>query len=231
MLKVRPVHPELRINIELDRELIPSSVQSKIEKIWENEISKKGDKLFNGEILCFSNIEGPNLNAKITEYKSFVAQLRDPNLFDDLKIKILAVSGIVTFQGRLIFGRRNKEMTQEPGKWELVPSGGMDPHETISGQFFKELKEELNLERTSVKYCRPFLLIEDTVQHTIDIGIDAELMGSRQDVETLIEKGSSEYSEYQWVELGETKNFCESLGPENIVDVSIEILKAKGLWK
>jgi len=207
------------------------SVAKKVEAIWKAEREKKGDKLFNGEVLTFLSFVDGVVEAGITDYKTFLAQPRDPSLYEDLGVRTLAVSGLVTVDDEIIFGKRAEHLTQHPGLWELVPSGGMDVSNSPIDQFFLELEEELGIPKSRVLSTSVFLVVEDLIAHTMDFCVMAELSGSRQELESFINRHTGEYSEFKWVNSQEIQGFCENLGFGRFVGVSLEILNAKGFLK
>lgn len=217
----------------------PPDIEQQINEIWEIEKANRGCHLFNGEILSFICFKQGILEAQVSDYRTYLAQLRDPNLYKWLKIQALAVSGIITFESSIVFGKRAMHVTQAPGKWELVPSGSLTPgaiknngNLAIEEQFFEELYEELGLKRTMVASLHPFLLVEDTKTHVIDIGIDVKLSGNRYDISRALKQRSDEYSEITWIhERQVTELFSTEQLQDTIVEVSLELIKAKNMFR
>jgi 8-oxo-dGTP pyrophosphatase MutT (NUDIX family) len=232
MLEVYRVPSNLVVRVQQGiRPYRSESVAKKVEAIWKAERRTRGDKVFNGQVLALSSFGDGVVEAEITDYKTFVAQLRDPSLYEDLRVRTLAVSGLVTVGNEIIFGRRADHLTQDPGLWELVPSGGIDVSNSPTDQFFLELEEELGIPKSKVLSTRVFLVVEDLVRHTMDICVMAELSGSRQELESFINRHTGEYSELKWVKSQEIQSFCENLGFDKFVEVSLEILNAKDFLK
>ena len=234
MLKVRPLSNQLYIELKDHSAVRAPEIEEKISQIWSNEEKKRGKNLFNGPILSFVNFTQNVIEAKVEDYRSLIAQAHSPHLYDLLKIRPLAVSGFVSVDCQILFGKRALHVTQNPGMWELVPSGGLTPAAFSKGkelavqeQLFEELREELGLNRSMVNAVIPFLLIEDTLSHVIDIGVEVALSGSRAQIDALSTKRSDEYSEISWVEASQIEDFCLKNQNCGIVDVSIELLKAK----
>lgn len=131
-------------------------------------------------------------------YCRFIAQRVRPELFNLLGVRPVAVTGFLECLDGVVVGLRAKNVTQDPGVWELVPSGSIDVvdktlpteiEESVIGskgsemmtvaeldfraQILRELHEETGLEKD---FCgnlqsQPFCVIEDLKSHVIDIGI------------------------------------------------------------
>lgn len=237
MLKTQSAPANIIIQIREYSWALSPEVEQKISEIWKTEKLKRGDGLFNSEVLSFVQVEGEVLVARITDYRTYLAQARAPHLYDVLKVRKLAVSGLVALGSQIVFGKRAMHLTQDAGKWELAPSGGVayraadgNGRLTVEQQFFEELEEELGLQRSMVSSFRPLLFVEDTESHVIDIGIDVELSGNRTDIEAALKRRSDEYSEICWIDKSEIDQFCSVERQRGgIVEVSLELLKAKRL--
>ena len=235
MLKTKIVPSDFIVQVRDHSSTLSAEIEQTINEIWETEKIKRGGKLFNGQILSFIGFEKGILEARITDYRTYLAQMRAPHLYDALRIRTLAVSGFVALGSEVVFGKRAVHLTQDAGKWELVPSGGLTPRAldssgriSIEEQFFEELEEELRLPRKMVVSMRPFLFVEDMKTRVIDIGIDVALSGTRSDIDVALKRRSDEYSEIRWIDAGEINQFC-SVERSGIVEVSLELLKAKKL--
>jgi hypothetical protein len=153
-------------------------IKTQVDSIWKNEQIMRGKHLFNGKIFSIMQIEPNKLTGYFVEYKWFIAQQRAPELFDELQVRPLAVSGLLECENSLIFGLRASSMTQAANQWELVPSGGidsslLDPDHTIQYriQILTELHEEVGIASSYVTDLTPYVIIEDLENHVVDIGI------------------------------------------------------------
>jgi hypothetical protein len=235
MLETRPISSAMTIRTAStdDCPALPAAVEQQIEATWKAENAKRSSGLFNGPVLSFVSLEGDTIEARVTDYRHFLAQKRAPELFEVLAIRPLAVSGVVAFGSKIAFGKRAGNTTQDAGRWELVPSGGLTPRAVdeqgnISAkvQVLEELKEELGLPASHVGSARPFLLIEDVEAHVIDIGFDITLSANQSDLDNAMLSRTDEYSEIQWVEMGEIGRFCDGKA-RDVIPVSLALLKAK----
>ena len=135
-------------------------------------------------MLAFVRNDADCLYARRTDYRHFIAQLREPGLFGELQLRTLAVSGLVRSRHELLLGRRSAQATQDAGRWELVPSGGLSPvagGSNLEGtamvfeQCYVELEEETGIPRSSVESAQAFALVEDPEAHVIDIGVELSM--------------------------------------------------------
>jgi hypothetical protein len=184
MLNVMRFKPSARIKVN-GAALNPSGgVEAEIERMWNAEQSRRGEALFNGKIL--SAMEG-----SIVEYRHLIAQRANPELFHELNVRPVAVSGLSECGAGVLFGRRAKSVTEAAGLWELCPSGGLDVSEAVVGgdvdyraQILIELREEIGVSADAASKVAPFGMVEDSVTHVIDIGIAISISMSPNEITT-----------------------------------------------
>jgi hypothetical protein len=165
------------IKISEDLFFIPPEINKKINSIWDIESKKRDGFIFNKKILSAVTITDRCIYAKITEYRNFIAQKICPELFETLQVKPIAVSGILKCPDGLLFGLRASSLTQDPGLWELLPSGGIDPESSIDtfpdvdhiAQLLIELQEEVGLTANNISHISPLYFVNDSKSHVIDI--------------------------------------------------------------
>ena len=126
--------------------------EREIDLVWEAERARRGDALHDGLIFSVSSISPHRIFGHFVPYRWLVAQRRRPDLAIQLGIRPLAVSGLLRCRDGVIFGARNRDSEQDPGCWELVPSGGVGPatnrpNGTLAPerQVIEELAEEVGL--------------------------------------------------------------------------------------
>lgn len=198
MLNVRPFGPGWRVVFAgaqstrgSDKERWDAQTLAEVENLWQEAKAERGDGLFNGGILSLDGIEDDCLKCSATEYKFFLAQRRKPSLFSLLKIRCLAVSGLLQCRDGLVLGQRSQAMTQDAGFWEFVPSGGIEPsaikNDTANIDFISQLRAEL-LEETGISWkhvveSHPVLLVEDEENRVVDIIVRLDCPGlSREQI-------------------------------------------------
>jgi hypothetical protein len=236
MLRTEALSHELSIRIVADPNIAtPPSVENEVEQIWAAANAARPTGLFNGPMLSFVALRERTLEAKLTDYRHFLAQKRAPHLYETLQIRPLAVSGLVRHESRIVFGKRAGYTTQDAGRWELVPSGGLTPRAldvdgniSAETQVLQELQEELGLSASFVKTTRPFLLVEDLETHVIDIGLEITLAASHADIEHANIQRSDEYAAIEWVEANGVGRFCAP-SAHDVIAVSLAFLSAKRL--
>jgi hypothetical protein len=114
-----------------------------------------------------------------------------------------------------IFGLRNADLTTDGGKWELVPSGGLDPDICLHNctvdymaQFYAELAEEIGLTEAQISGAVPFALIEDPATHVFDLGIVGQTSLRAMHINLVFGQQHREYSELRLVEKTQLAAFC-----------------------
>ncbi len=176
-------------------------VESEVEYLWQDEQKRRGKPLFNGKILSAVEVSTGQILGRFAEYRHLIAQRARPELFDALRVRPVAVSGLLKLADGIVFGKRSGTVTQDAGLWELVPSGGVDTSKiSVAGevdyraQIKTELREEIGIEDDLILSVRPFCLIDDIDSHVLDIGIELELSLSTKEVQQIhCELANNEY--------------------------------------
>jgi hypothetical protein len=198
-----------------DRFVVSGSVECEIERLWKMEQQRRAKPLVNGNILSAVSVSPLRILGRIAEYRHFIAQRARPELFEELRIRPVAVSGLLECADGLVFGRRAEGVTQEPRSWELVPSGGIDPNGLTAtegtgylSQLLKELREEIGVESDSVSKTTPFCLVDDPDTHVLDIGVAMLSSLSGRTLHDLHrDTGSTEYGEIRVVPIAQIEAF------------------------
>jgi hypothetical protein len=126
MLTVQPLTSGLKVELGAPAPSIAPEILARVEAIWQQEKSKRGDALFNGQIFSIHQSTSDRIVGWMTEYRYFLAQQRDTALHAVLKIKPLAVTGVLRCKDGIVFGRRAGQTEMDANLWELVPSGSVD---------------------------------------------------------------------------------------------------------
>lgn len=196
-----------------------------------------GGAMFDGLLFSAEQFDERRIVGHFVRYSLFIAQLEKPELFDVLQVRPLGVSGLLTCDDGVVFGRRHTALTLDAGLWELVPSGGVDPscrngggRIDVVGQTLDELHEEAGIGREHVKSASPFALAENLDTHVIEVAIDIAVPLDGQEVQRLFRQGGSgEYTELVVVPRDEIPFFAERWKGE-MVGASQIVLRLKGLW-
>ncbi|MFC1680853.1 hypothetical protein ACFL1S_03540 [Pseudomonadota bacterium] len=177
MLRVKGLDENVVIRLSpLDRER-DREAERRAERIWLEELGSGNDSVFNDLILSCTGVAGSRIHCTRVEYKYFFAQTKHPELFDKLRIRPVAVSGLLRCADGIVVGKRSQETSQDAGRWELVPSGGIDAsavtldsivdHRT---QLLTEFEEETGLGVEPVESVEPLCLVYDDESKVLDIG-------------------------------------------------------------
>jgi hypothetical protein len=221
MLRVCPVGPQPEVTLIELGPLPDAGVLQRVSAIWEAEIAATGKSPVNGPLISIASFTSQGLVGWIGEYRWFVAQRRQPSLFDTLRIRPLAVSGVLSCSDGVVFGRRASGVEMEGGLWELVPSGGVPAPARggsvdLAGQLLAELEEEISIGRTAISAVpRAFVLVEDDESHVIDVGHTMRTLKSGAEIIAAFASRSTkeEYSELQVVAADRLDDYRRMRGP------------------
>ena len=204
--------------------------------LFEVENRRRGGVLFDGLAFSVERLDGKQIVGRFVRYSRFVAQAAKPDLFDVLRVRPLAVSGLLTCADGVVFGRRAASVTQDAGLWELVPSGGVDPscrdatgRIDVVGQVLNELREEIGIERGQVGSAVPFAVVENIGDHVIDVAVAIETRLAAGEIRRLFRQGGSgEYADLAIVPLADVPQFVKRFGGE-LAGISRFLLRERGL--
>ncbi len=203
---------ELSIRENPSPEVSPDTLQ-RVEELWRQALAD--GTLSNDQIFSLGHRQGAVLSGWFAEYRCWVAQMRDPELFPALSIRLLAVTGVLRVPGGIVLGRRSKAMLQDPGLWERAPSGGITPRARNSEgeinpevQLLIELEEELGVPADVVRSVAPLALIEEHQSHVCDLIYELRVEIPFEDLHKAFRtRGSGEYDEVRLVKSGELEVF------------------------
>jgi len=233
-MKLHRVGARLRIMASPDRPPLKSDLETRVQSLWEFESKRRAGSLFNGRFFSIDEISQDSITGVFVEYRWFIAQQRQPDLFERLRIRPLAVSGMVESTDGLIFGRRGNELTTDAGKWELAPSGGLDsdsclPDHTVDymRQFFSELSEEVGIEPDQITATSPLTLIEDEMTHVFDLAVAARTHLRTKEIHDAFLRMQREYSEIKLVEISALSSFVHDQSV-SVVPTTLDVLRYRG---
>ena len=78
---------------------LTAPIEAEIDAIWRMEQSRLGNVLFNGRVFSGDVITPELVTGHWTEYRRIVAQLRRPELYEHIRIRPLAVGGVIQSPG------------------------------------------------------------------------------------------------------------------------------------
>jgi 8-oxo-dGTP pyrophosphatase MutT (NUDIX family) len=234
MLNVHLLQSEPKVTLGAAAPTIGPDIEARVNEIWQREKQLRSHELYNGRLFSVDHCDSKTIVGWISEYRYFLAQRREPSLHAALKIKPLAVTGILSCPDGVLFGRRSGRSEMEAGCWELVPSGGVDDAAVGSaGQvslercILIELEEETGIGASELSAnSRAVALVEDSQSHVTDVGIMlATACSAAQIQRRYAALGNREYSELEIVAPAEVRAFRRNRG-DSLGAVSAALLDA-----
>ena len=232
MLRVHPLNPAVAIRADTPEPALSGDMERTVAGLWAEQQAKSGN-LFDGRMFSVSQLGENRITGGFIGYRRFVAQTLQPELFDQLKVRSLAVSGFMTCPDGVVFGRRGETMLQDGGLWELAPSGGVDGQARtgnggidLQGQILREMEEETGLTPDQTTSVELWCLVEDDQSHVIEAVLRITVTAGRQAI--LAAHGSTSGGEYSAMEVVPTVALAAFM--ENpMVDVSRLLVFESGL--
>ncbi len=210
---------------------INKDIDKKVNDIWVSK-RKYNKYLYDSEIISVLEINNYKIQGFKSSYKNFVAQQNNCIVHKSIKIRPLAISGILLCEEGVVFGRRSNESFQGAGQIELCPSGAVDVDVVctkfgvdVLRQLYSELSEELGIDGNFISKILPLGVIEDLSSGVIDLCaiIFLDISFDELTVKYKINQ-NFEYSEIFLVKKFEFEKFIIN-NKNNLVNVSKEILE------
>ena len=200
MLEIYPLTSQPKVKY-IERPEADLPLQEEVEAVWKKLLSNN-PSLFNAPLFSLEqlDLDSLSLSGYFVPYKYWLFQRQNPDLYSQLKIRPLAVSGVISVNGEYLLGKRSEKMTQDPGLWEFCPSGGIDSdsltddHIDFLGQLYKEFNEELQWDKNTIKTHKVFALAVDSEEKVADICVQLELKEKLP-----LPQPNEEYSEFLWL--------------------------------
>jgi 8-oxo-dGTP pyrophosphatase MutT (NUDIX family) len=233
---VHKVVPEVRARLVGELPPLAQALETEIDALWTRAQARTGGMLFNGGLFSVDAITPKLLSGHLTEFRRVVAQMERPDLHDVLRVRPLAVCGVVCCRDGVVLGRRPADAVYQPSMWQLPPAGSVDAGAArpdgwldLYGQLFRELHEELGLPRRSITEFRPLSVIEHPGSHVLDLGF---LLRTSLDAAAVLSAhahtGNGEYKDLEVVPFGAISLRLEGLA-EAIVPPARVFLRKLGL--
>jgi 8-oxo-dGTP pyrophosphatase MutT (NUDIX family) len=152
-------------------------VERAIEQAWSSANAQKGKKLFDGAMCRLEQWKATpqmlELNLSPTSYRIFVGtNLSNPSLADRFGKSALSnatglSAGLMTSDGYLMLGRRNKSVAYYPG-WVHPFAGSLEPKDAgdVFAAMQRELAEELSIKADEIRDIHCAAIAEDrSIRH------------------------------------------------------------------
>lgn len=213
-----PLDADVTVGLGADPGPLPAELDRIISHLWQ-EARRERPALFNGRVFSVDRITPARLIGHWTEYRRVLAQLRRPELFGELRLRPLAVNGLVECDDALLLGRRQADAVYLPSRWQAAPAGSVesrDGNETIdlAAQLVAELEEELGIGSSHIAAARPVLAVEHVGSHVVDVGFLLRVALPFASVEVAAAAtGNREYEAFRPVGRFEVETVIAELGP------------------
>lgn len=144
------------------------AVRARVEAMWDSALRTPGAAFVDGELFSLSAAAGAELRGplvgRFVKYRYYHAQRHDPSLSAELRIRPLAVTGVITCRDGVVIGQRLASAGKDAGLWEIVPAGGIEPCCLLPDgridprvQLEKEMREEIGLGAADIAAVEPLL--------------------------------------------------------------------------
>lgn len=237
---VHEVEADLRARVTAPMPLLPPGLDATVEHLWQAAIRRVAEggagRLFNGQVFSADRITPHEITGHMTEFRRIVAQMDDPMLGAMLRLRPLAVCGVLRCADGIVIGRRPTGAVYQAGLWQLPPAGSVDRHALrddgtldLMGQILTELTEELGLTADQVGRLYPLVAVEHPGSRVTDLGIVLETTLSADAVrEAHRAKANTEYDPLMIIAFDRIPDFVDSLG-DTLVPPAREFLFRAGL--
>jgi len=206
-----------------------AAVIARVDEIWTIEKEERGDRLTNGNVFHLADYNTDSIRIQPTEYRYVLARRRDPSLIEKgLKIRPLAVTGILFCDDGLVLGRRGANVSDDNGLWEPAPAGGLAQPDPMM-QVLEELEEELGIVESEVVSAVPCGLVEDELSGVFDIVFRLETGMTGHDVRVAFASTSgSEHMELAFVQTPDIETFL-LINREHLLPALPSMLRIAGV--
>ena len=179
---VHNVQPDLRVIVTRDMAPLPPALDAEVEDLWRTACARVAaggaGALFNGRVFSADTIAPTIITGHLTEFRRIVAQMERPALFHALRVRPLAVCGVLYGADGVVFGRRHAGAIYQADMWQLPPAGSVDAH-AVNGngavsperQVLNELREEVGLVPADADRPVPLCVVEHPGSHVSDLGM------------------------------------------------------------
>lgn len=223
--RVSPISEDFRVVVETAPLYAPIPADFS-DEVFERASEEK--PIFNGLLLAVKDVSPNKITTYTLSFKEFLAS----NIFPDYPHthKILAVSGWVIHNKRVLMGIRSNQVSSYPGYLELVPSGGIDAESISDPEYvdykfalITEFEEETGMSESQIEKIVPEILVYCPAQDVYDIGLSIHLVN---DESPSCETSNDEYSQLFWIPLAELRKFVEENRPR-ILPTSLALIHHK----
>jgi hypothetical protein len=179
---VYDIAADVRLLVVSGMPALAPPLEAEIDFLWAAAQRRMRNRLFNGRVFSADTIEPHRITGHWTEFRRIVAQMDRPELYDALRVRPLAVGGVIVGPDGVVLGRRPVGAIYQAGEWQLAPAGSIDPGAARDdgavdyvGQVLTEMREELGLPAGAVRDARALAIVEHAEgglgSHVADLGV------------------------------------------------------------
>jgi hypothetical protein len=167
--------PGLTVRVAGHMPDLPPYVTAEIEAIWQ-ERRATNPALFNGRVFTADHVTAGEIVGHWTRYHRVLAQMTRPALYPALRLRPLAVNGILHTPEGIVLGRRAPHSTSMGGWWQTAPAGSVESRQgedavDLTAQVLAEAAEELGLASDLLTVLGPVRAARQPAARVVDIGI------------------------------------------------------------
>lgn len=237
---VHDIAPDVMARVTHPMPTLSAALDAAVDARWQAAMTRVAaggaGRLFNGRVFSADVITPGLITGHMTEFRRIVAQMDDPDLAATLRLRPLAVCGVVRCAGGVVIGRRPMGAVYQAGMWQLPPAGSVDHHAEradgridLAGQILTELTEELGIPPDQVGKPRPLCAVEHPGSRVTDLGIALDTALSADLIRAAHRThANTEYDPLLIVETEHLGAFLDSLG-DALVPPAREFLFRAGL--
>lgn len=196
-----PVDAGLLLRVVHEMAPLSPGLSKSVDEIWTGEQARLGGRLFNGRVFSADTITPGLISGHWTEFRRIVAQMRQPALYDALRVRPLSVGGVIIGPDGVVFGRRPRHSVYQSGQWQMPPAGSIDQTAArpdggvdFRAMLLTELSEEIGLAAADVTVGPALGVVEHPGSRVHDLGIAVTtLLREDQILERHAAHGNGEY--------------------------------------
>ncbi|WP_231866164.1 NUDIX hydrolase [Acetobacter cerevisiae] len=152
-----------------------AETEAEITRIWA-DACQKTPALFNGCVFSADRMTRTEISGHWTDYRSVLAQMKNPALFTHLRLQPLAVIGLLETPEGYVLGRRNPSSLYQGNFWQSPPAGSIERRRDstavhLDEQLLAEAEEELGLTAENLAIGATQLIARHPGTRILDIGI------------------------------------------------------------
>jgi hypothetical protein len=235
---VHDLVPGLRVRATRPMPDLPSALDSEVERLWRIACARVAaggaGALFNGRVFSADAIAADAITGHLSEFRRIVAQMERPDLYAELRVRPLAVCGVLRCADGVVFGRRHAGAIYQANMWQLPPAGSVDAHAVgadgvvaLDRQLLAELREEIGLAPDEVDAPVPLCAVEHPGSHVCDLGM---ALRSHLDGAAIraahAERGNGEYPALRIVAIEDLPEFLAEAGDAVVPPARVFLARA-----